>query len=485
MTLFSKGATYERISKADAGDEDGVIRQGEDTAGLARQRGIPLQDRRFRDNDKSATHGKHRPDYERLMSAVQRGEVDCIIVYMLGRLWRNRRERAEGMELLRKHEVSVLCVKGPELDLTTASGRLLAGLLGEVDTFEVEQMSEREQREMRQRVERGVPPTGPRCFGYTANGTGVVPSEAAEVEACFHALLAGASLSGMAAELNKRGVLNRNGRRWSHNGVRVMLLNERYAALREYRGAYYPGEWPPIVDEAVWRSAVAILTDGGRKTSPGPARKWLLSGLALCGVCLDGTKVTSAQRGYKDRPSERVYKCSGAVKHLQRKADPIDALIAGTDRQQPYGVVIQRLARPDAADLLLSEDVPDLKELQRKATSLRAKLDENQEDYDHDKKTRKQYLDSNERLRGKLEETEAQMTHPQRAFVLKGLIPGSRVEGEQQRADIVAKAWDTLPLDRRRAVVDTLMEITLLPGKAGRRPFDPTTVRIEWRQTDR
>ncbi|MEU0671952.1 recombinase family protein [Streptomyces sp. NPDC006172] len=71
------------------------------------------------------------------MAAVQRGEVDVFIVYML---WRNRRERAEGIEILRKHEASVLCVKGPELDLTTAAGRLLASLLGEVDTFEAEQI---------------------------------------------------------------------------------------------------------------------------------------------------------------------------------------------------------------------------------------------------------------------------------------------------------------------------------------------------------
>ncbi|MCX5183014.1 recombinase family protein [Streptomyces sp. NBC_00268] len=128
MTPFCKGASYEGISKADEGDKDGVIRQGEDTAELAERRGIPLQGSRFRDNDKSATHGTHRPQYELLMAAVQRGEVDVIIVYMLGRLWHSRRERAEGIEILRKHEVSVLCVKGPELDLTTAAGRLLAGL---------------------------------------------------------------------------------------------------------------------------------------------------------------------------------------------------------------------------------------------------------------------------------------------------------------------------------------------------------------------
>jgi hypothetical protein len=47
MTPFSKGASCERISKAYEGDEDGVIRQGEDTAELAERRGIPLQGRRF------------------------------------------------------------------------------------------------------------------------------------------------------------------------------------------------------------------------------------------------------------------------------------------------------------------------------------------------------------------------------------------------------------------------------------------------------
>jgi DNA invertase Pin-like site-specific DNA recombinase len=102
------------------------------------------------------------------MAAVLRGEVDVIIVYVLGRLWHSRRERAEGIEVLRKHEVSVLCVKGPELGLTTAAGSLLAGLLGEVDAFEVEQISE---REMRQRVEGGLSPTGPRCKSASILGS--------------------------------------------------------------------------------------------------------------------------------------------------------------------------------------------------------------------------------------------------------------------------------------------------------------------------
>ncbi|MFB7596953.1 recombinase family protein [Streptomyces sp. NPDC056160] len=479
MTLFQKGATYERISKADAGDEDGVIRQGEDTAELAARRGIPIEGRRFRDNDKSATHGRHRPDYERLMAAVKRGEVDVIIVYLLGRLWRNRRERAEGIELLRKHEVSVLCVKGPELDLTTAAGRLLAGLLGEVDTFEVEQMSEREQREMRQRVERGQVPTGPRAFGYTVDGTEIIDEEAAEVRKMFEAVAAGASLSGLATDLNKRQILNRNGKPWTHNAVRYLLLNERYAGLREYNDVVYPGKWPTIVTEDQWRQAVAILTNSSRKTSPGPARRWLGSGLYQCGVCDNGNTVTSAQRPkVKSRLTDpalqgyqpvRTYKCRGPVKHLQRVAEPIDQLIAGTEPGRPLGLVPQLLLRDDAAQLLLDEERPDMDELSAKAATLRARLKNMTDAFaEDDEADALEFKRAVRRVRDRLTEVEQQMTSPARAAVLGDLVA----------SDDVIAAWTAMTLDRKRAVIDMLMTVTLLPGKSGRAPFDPETVRI-------
>ncbi|WND34027.1 recombinase family protein [Streptomyces sp. BB1-1-1] len=475
MTLFQRGGTYERISKADAGDEDGVERQGEDTVELAERRGIPIEGRRFRDNDKSATHGKHRPDYERLMAAVQRGEIDVIIVYMLGRLWRNRRERAEGIEILRQHGVSVLCVKGPELDLTTAAGRLLAGLLGEVDTFEVEQMSEREQREMRQRVERGEVPTGPRCFGYTADGTEVIDSEAAEVRKMYEAVAAGASLSGIAADLNKRRVLNRNGKPWLHNTVRYLLLNERYAGLREYNGVTYSGKWPTIVSEDQWRQSVALLTDPSRKTSPGPTRKWLGSGLFLCGICDDGrTTVTSAQRGYKvvkgvRYEGARTYKCRGSVKHLMRTAEPIDQLVAGTEPGKPLGLVPQLLLREDAAQLLMDAERPDMDELNAKAATLRARLKNMTDAFaDDDEADALEFKRAVRRVKERLAQIEQQMTSPARAAVL----------GELVRSEDVVAAWEALPLDRKRAVIDMLMTVTILKGRPGRAPFDPETVLI-------
>ena len=43
--------------------------------------------------------------------------------------------------------------------------------------------------------------------------------------------------------------------------------------------------WRPILDRALWDSVRAVLTDPARRSGPGNARRWLLSGIARCGRC--------------------------------------------------------------------------------------------------------------------------------------------------------------------------------------------------------
>ena len=51
-------------------------------------------------------------------------------------------------------------------------------------------------------------------------------------------------------------------------------------------------------------------------------------------------------------------------------------------------------------------------------------------------------------------------------------------------ADNAAAAWQELDLARKRAVIKTLMTITLRsPGMGTRRAFDPATVQVTWRPT--
>lgn len=475
MTLFRNPCSYSRISMDRVGKELGVTRQDEDTEALRARLGLPAFVDRFADNDKSATRGAHREDYARLLEAVKAGRVDVVIVYMLSRLWRNRAERAAGIEIFRQHGVSVLCVKGPQIDLTTATGRMLAGVLGEFDTFEVEIMSEREKRKMQQNVEMGVPPGGRRCYGYTADGWHIVPDEAEDVRGMFADLLAGRSLSGIARTLNERGRPNRDGRPWDHNCVRQLLLNERYAALREYPprkkrsdppGQIYPGKWPVIISEDTWRAAKAVIEDEARIKSGGDTgRKWLLSGIAECGICADGTTVTSGSRGKDKRrgdgTTQPIYRCR-ASKHIARFTDPIDDLVERS--------VIARLSRPDAADLLVDHQAPNAEDLRAKALGLRGRLDALAAEFaEDDEADLREFREATRRIRERLAEVEARMAHPQRARVLVDLV----------LAEDPAEVWESMLLDRRRAVVSLLFKVTVLKGRVGNVPFDADTVRVE------
>src|SRR3954464_11079894 len=133
----TRAAIYARISEDDTGDEAGVKRQLVDARHLAASRGWSIVAERY-DNNVSALNGARRPGYDDLLSMVAANKVDRLVVFHTSRLWRNRRERAEGIETLQRARVSVAAVRGPELDLSTAYGRGMAGLLGEFDTMESE-----------------------------------------------------------------------------------------------------------------------------------------------------------------------------------------------------------------------------------------------------------------------------------------------------------------------------------------------------------
>ena len=74
---------------------------------------------------------------------------------------------------------------------------------------------------------------------------------------------------------------------------------------------------------------------------------------------------------------------------------------------------------------------------------------------------------------GRLEEIGAELEHAARENVLAPLVA----------AENAAAVWETLDLSRQRAIIKTLMGITLRsPGRGARRPFDPATVTVTWKQ---
>ncbi|MFJ3673340.1 AAA family ATPase [Streptomyces sp. NPDC090106] len=105
----------------------------------------------------------------------------------------------------------------------------------------------------------------------------------------------------------------------------------------------------------------------------------------------------------------------------------------------------------------------------RRVLLLRAAQSLTDEFVDDDDADAAEFKAATRRIRARLADVEAQMAHPRRARILVDIVT----------AEDPARAWKDLTLDRQRAVVETLATVTLLPGRPGRTPFDPRSVRIE------
>jgi DNA invertase Pin-like site-specific DNA recombinase len=420
------------------------------------QRGWTLVGER-EDNDMSAAGKRKRPGFEAVMEAVEARQVDVIVAWALDRLTRNARERLRLVESCKAAGVSLALVRGSDYDLTTPAGRFSIGILGEVAQMEIDQKGDRQTRAQQQAAAQGRPAGGRRPFGYAQDGITVNEAEAVHVRQAYADLLHGASLKSIAARWNEAGALTTMGNRWSHSTVRETLKNARYAGQRTYRGEVVgPAVWPALVDEDTHAAVCALLALPARRTTASTARKYLLPGLALCWSC--GATVATGHT----RHGKRVYVCREG-KCVSRKAEPVDELVTG--------VVLARLARPDAAELLQPSDRDALADLRRRRAAIGERLDDLATGLEEGVLTLAAVRRSSERLKAEQAAIDAEMAATVHTDTLGPLVA----------ADDPAAVWERLDVQQRRAVVDALMTVTVLKPEVGRRDFDPETVKIEWK----
>ncbi|HET7310766.1 MAG TPA: recombinase family protein [Mycobacteriales bacterium] len=478
-------AIYLRQSLDKTGERAAVRRQLEACKAVCTAKGWDIYGKLYEDNDTSASSTKKRKDYERLLADAKAGKFDAIVVFHLDRLCRRVRDLEDVLEV----GLPIATAVG-DMDLSTDMGRLVARILGAVAQGEVERKAARQRAGNLQRAQEGKPHAAPRAFGYRrvterdehgkVKSTKLVqePAEAKAIRSGYRRFLAGASLRSIAAEWNAAGHLTSRGGSWTPYAVRDRLKNPIYAGIVEYNGDELgEGNWKRIVPEATYRAAKAKLSDEARKTTPGNARRYMMSGLARCGcvpkgkrkACgalmatgrASGTSIATTADGDK-RKGNRTYQCS-QHRHLSRHAAPIDDLIER--------LVIARLSRDDARDLLVDDAAPDVEELREEAQTLRARKQSLAVMLGRGAMDSAQFETANAEVQAALEAVENRMQTSHDAEVLRDLVVGD-----------AAAVWRGLDIDRRRAVVDVLMTVTLLsPGK-GKRTFDPETVRVEWRR---
>lgn len=454
-----KAIVYTRISLDRFGDSSGVTRQHDDALQLIKQRGWELV-AEYQDNDISASGKKTRPGFNALIDHINTGQINAVVAWSFDRLSRNRGDELRLIESCQEHSVTLALVRGSDIDMSTPAGRMVADIMATTARHEIEVKSDRQKRANFQRAQQGKPHVSSRPFGYADNSVDIIEKEADLLRWAYSQIIAGASLRAVARHFNAEGALTTQNNQWSGQTVRDTLLNPRYMGYRYYRGERVAkAVWQPIVSEDIYEAAKAVLKDPKRSTVTDRSVKYLLPTLAECGRCDDGAKVTT----HRTQHGKRNYQCI-PKRHLTRKAQPIDDLVEA--------VVIERLSRPDALELLPRRSDVDLSALRDEANAQRTRISEAAQLFADGQIQATQLATITSTCEQRVSEIEAQIAATVAESPLTELLA----------AHDVARAWKELDISLKREVLRTLFDrIVIDPVQRGSRTFDPATVRFVWK----
>lgn len=463
-----RAGCYGRISSDPKDKREGVDRQREDTTALCEVKGWTPQ-AFYIDNDRSASNGQARPEWERLLGDIEAGRIDAIAAWDQDRSWRMMSELEELRKFFDKlgRKIPLATTGQGDVDLYSPTGVLMAQVKTAVSEHEIAMMKVRMKRAARAKAEQGHPHW--RCaFGYLDGTHEPDPKTAPLVKAAYAVILAGGSLKDICRMWNDAEAWTLSGKPWTPSLVSSFLRAPRNAALRSHNGAIVGdednqpvrGTWPPLVDESTWRTAQTIMKAPGRGSgSRKSVRRHLLTGLLTCGRCGDtlGGQWTTTKR--------INYACTGCHK-VSVRAEHVEPLI--------YDLVIGRLAMPDAVDLLKAElhDKAEAEAIRLELNELYGELEKIGIERGQRLLTGAQARTATDIVNDDIAKLERRQQDTERLRVFADL-PLGKPE--------VAAAVHSLSPDRFRAVVNVLMTITIAPVGKGGKTFRPERVQVNWR----
>ncbi|MEV6679437.1 recombinase family protein [Streptomyces erythrochromogenes] len=489
-----RGFLYARISEDPRDRRRGVNRQMSDLRAFAEENGWEVGGE-YVENDVSAHSGEDRPEYDRLMAdaieAAREPGVRIIVVgYHPSRVWRRRVERAQAIEDLRHAKCWVAFEAGGLFNMAKASDRSQLANLGESDTAESEVKSERVARAALERAQEGRA-NGPVAYGwrrqYEYDDRGQVdgfhdvedPEQAAIVREIVTRLLSGASLIGITADLNRRGVpapgagmrlkrravgQNAEGTLWNKTSTKKIALRPANVGIRVHQGVEYKAAWPALITDEQYAQLRNLFAERAVvRELPGSRRHLLTWGeVAVCGPC--GAVLRVALRGNAKRGKRQPTYVCDANGCVGRNVEALDKHVGE--------VVVKLLSNPEAADVFRGDDSAALAALER-AEGLKARQEAAADDYADGVLTREQLRRITAKLAVQITEAQGEARRLRPAFDLDafdGLV-GPKA-GER---------WKKLEVSQKRRVLDGMgLRVKVFPTARRGPGFDKTTIGLGW-----
>jgi DNA invertase Pin-like site-specific DNA recombinase len=210
-----KAIGYVRVS-TDRQAEQGVSLEAQEAKirAMATVQGAELLDVII-DGGESAKN-LNRPGLQRLLTFVDSGRVEAVIVAKLDRLTRSVKDLCSLLELFEKRGVALISV-AESLDTASAAGRLVITIMAAVSQWEREAIGERTRDALRHKRTSGER-VGNIRFGFRLSPDGKHvepdPGEQGVLTEIRHLRQSGHTLRGIAAALNRKALHTRCGSAW-------------------------------------------------------------------------------------------------------------------------------------------------------------------------------------------------------------------------------------------------------------------------------
>jgi len=209
-----------------------------------------------------------RPALQKLISEIEAGKVDVVVVYKVDRLTRSLTDFAKLVDLFDRHGVSFVSIT-QSFNTTTSMGRLTLNVLLSFAQFEREVIGERVRDKIAASKRKGLWMGGPVPLGYASVNKKlvIVEDEAETVRTIFQRYLELGSIQALAEDLDKRAILTKE-RAWSNNrtvgGIRFgigplayLLKNRVYVGEVVHRNEIHAGDHQPILTRELFDAVQA------------------------------------------------------------------------------------------------------------------------------------------------------------------------------------------------------------------------------------
>ncbi len=244
-----------------------------------------------------------RPALKQLITDIEAGLIDVIVVYKIDRLSRSLMDFARLVEVFDRNNVTFVSVT-QSFNTTTSMGRLTLNILLSFAQFEREVIGERIRDKFAASRKRGMWMGGFVPMGYDVKDRKLVvnEAEAATVRMIFDRFAALGSASILARALQAEDVRNKRGKRIDKGFIYKLFGSRVYLGEAVHKGTSYPGEHDAIISQDLWDRVHAILRQSprDRRAKNRNSSEALLKGLIFTDT---GTAMTPTYT----RKGERLY----------------------------------------------------------------------------------------------------------------------------------------------------------------------------------